>query len=160
MKLTKCQKTPQTAYFKTKLPTSYRHFNTYQLLLKERRTIDFTLLENMFFWKSFKIHSLIPGCDVLWESFHFSLFLPLPSPPVSALFWVLQAAQQGMPSSLLCSSAWIISQKISFILWLLFPPSLLQEPKTLCMPGSIHSLEVSLGDWKRCWWTTMRRMHM
>ena len=72
-----------------------------------------------------------------------SSFLTVFASVISGARWVLQAAQQGVPSSLLCSSAWIISQKISFILWLLFPPSLLQEPKTLCMPGSIHSLEVS-----------------
>lgn len=69
---------------------------------------------------------------------------------VSWAHGVLQAAQQGMPSTLLHSSPWTISQKISFILWHEFPPSLLQEPKALFMPRSIHSLEVSLGDWKCC----------
>ena len=47
-----------------------------------------------------------------------SSFLPGFTTVISGACWVLQAAQQGVPSSLLCSSAWIISQKISFILWL------------------------------------------
>ena len=43
------KKKEKTAYFKTKLPTSYHYFDTYQLLIKERKKIDLTLLENMFF---------------------------------------------------------------------------------------------------------------
>lgn len=94
--------------------------------------------------------SVPPPLCLLWLSD--SLFASV----ISGAHWVLQAAQQSS-SSLPCFSASNHFKKTSFILWFLIPPRLLQEPKTSCMPGSIHSVEVSLSDWKWCRWTAMRR---